>query len=76
MQRDPKLVQELAREFRRAVPPELLSADAERTANITDAIRSFYFQQRPVDIRNIDSLIDVCYIHFTKRFVVIQLDRI
>lgn len=59
MQRDPKLVSELDREFRRVVPPELLSGDEELTKKITNAIRAFYFQQRPVDTRNIDSLIDV-----------------
>ncbi|KAL0819630.1 hypothetical protein ABMA28_007707 [Loxostege sticticalis] len=59
MQRDPKLVSELDREFRRVVPPELLSGDEELTKKITNAIRAFYFQQRPVDTRNIDSLIDL-----------------
>ncbi|XP_028159051.1 venom carboxylesterase-6 [Ostrinia furnacalis] len=59
MQRDPKLLSELDREFQRVVPPELFSADPELTSNVTAAIRAFYFQQRPVDTRNVDSLIDL-----------------
>ncbi|CAH0728291.1 unnamed protein product, partial [Brenthis ino] len=59
LQRYPKLLSELEHEFRRVVPPELISSDEERSNKITDQIRAFYFQQRPVDMRNIDSLIDL-----------------
>ncbi|XP_026315216.1 venom carboxylesterase-6-like [Hyposmocoma kahamanoa] len=59
LQRYPKLLSELDREFRRVVPPQLLNDDEERTRKITEHIRAFYFQQRPVDMRNIDSLIDL-----------------
>lgn len=57
LQRYPKLLGELDREFRRVAPPELLAG--ARAASVVDDIRTFYFQQRPVDLRNIDSLIDV-----------------
>lgn len=57
LQRYPKLLGELDREFRRVAPPELLAG--ARAASAVDDIRTFYFQQRPVDLRNIDSLIDV-----------------
>ncbi|XP_049877694.1 venom carboxylesterase-6-like isoform X2 [Pectinophora gossypiella] len=59
LQRYPKLLSELDREFRRVVPPELQAGDEVRTRSIADHIRAFYFQQRPVDMRNIDSLIDL-----------------
>jgi hypothetical protein len=59
LQRDPKLLSELEREFKRVVPPALQSDNEEVVKNITEAIRAFYFQQRPVDMRNVDSLIDV-----------------
>ncbi|RVE50094.1 hypothetical protein evm_005300, partial [Chilo suppressalis] len=59
LQRDPKLLSELEREFRRVVPPELLTDNEEQNRNITEAIRTFYFQHRPVDVRNINSLIDL-----------------
>lgn len=59
LQRYPKLLSELNHEFNRVVPPELMSSDEELTRKLTEYIRAFYFQQRPVDIRNIDSLIDV-----------------
>ncbi|KAI5643066.1 carboxylesterase family domain-containing protein [Phthorimaea operculella] len=58
LQRYPKLLTELDREFRRVVPPELLTGDEAQNRRVADHIRAFYFQQRPVDIRNIDSLID------------------
>ncbi|XP_063539334.1 venom carboxylesterase-6 [Cydia strobilella] len=58
LQRYPKLLGELDREFRRVVPPELLR-DPARALSVVDGIRAFYFQQRPVDVRNIDSLIDL-----------------
>lgn len=61
LQRYPKLLSELEHEFRRVVPPELISSDEEISNKVTDFIRAFYFQQRPVDMRNIDSLIDVSY---------------
>ncbi|XP_072929862.1 carboxylic ester hydrolase [Epargyreus clarus] len=59
LQRYPKLLNELELEFRRVVPPELQSADEERTRKVAEHIRAFYFQQRPIDIRNVDSLIDL-----------------
>ncbi|KAJ2953331.1 hypothetical protein O0L34_g919 [Tuta absoluta] len=59
LQRYPKLLTELDREFRRVVPPELLTGDEAQNRRVADHIRAFYFQQRPVDIRNIDSLIDL-----------------
>ncbi|XP_013183727.2 carboxylic ester hydrolase [Amyelois transitella] len=59
LQRDPKLLSELDREFKRVVPPALLSPNETVTLNISETIRSFYFQHRPVDARNIDSLIDL-----------------
>ncbi|KAG7297938.1 hypothetical protein JYU34_018693 [Plutella xylostella] len=60
LQRYPKLLSELDREFRRVVPPELLAgADETLASNVTDLVRSFYFQDRPVDTRNLDSLIDL-----------------
>lgn len=65
LQRYPKLLSELEHEFRRVVPPELLSSDEEVANKVTDYIRAFYFQQRPVDMRNIDSLIDVSYFIYT-----------
>ncbi|XP_041969162.1 venom carboxylesterase-6 [Aricia agestis] len=58
LQRYPKLIQEIEKEFVRTVPPELRSTD-NRTDRIADHIRTFYFQQRPVDLHNIDSLIDM-----------------
>ncbi|KAI8425009.1 hypothetical protein MSG28_006896 [Choristoneura fumiferana] len=57
LQRYPKLLSELDREFRRVAPPELLAG--AHAAAVVDDIRHFYFQQRPVDLRNIDSLIDL-----------------
>ncbi|CAH2094603.1 unnamed protein product [Euphydryas editha] len=59
LQRYPKLLSELDHEFKRVVPPELISSDDELSRRIIEHIRAFYFQQRPVDIRNIDSLIDL-----------------
>ncbi|XP_045537697.1 venom carboxylesterase-6 [Papilio machaon] len=59
LQRYPKLLSELEHEFRRVVPPELISSDEKRTDKVADHIRAFYFQQRPVDARNINSLIDL-----------------
>ncbi|XP_068619235.1 carboxylic ester hydrolase [Battus philenor] len=59
LQRYPKLLNELENEFRRVVPPELLSTDEKRTEKIANHIKAFYFQQRPVDARNIDNLIDL-----------------
>ncbi|XP_038206794.1 venom carboxylesterase-6-like [Zerene cesonia] len=59
LQRYPKLLSELEHEFTRVVPPELASTDEERLEKVAEHIRAFYFQQRPVDIRNIDSLIDL-----------------
>ncbi|XP_047536605.1 esterase E4-like [Vanessa atalanta] len=59
LQRYPKLLSELDHEFKRVVPPELTSSDEERSIKVMDHIRAFYFQQRPVDVRNIDSLIDL-----------------
>ncbi|XP_030024687.2 venom carboxylesterase-6 [Manduca sexta] len=59
LQRYPKLLAQLEHEFKRVVPPELRQEDDQLTQKITEAIRAFYFQQRPVDIRNIDSLIDL-----------------
>lgn len=59
LQRYPKLLVELDQEFKRVVPPELLQQNVTLNQKITDVIRAFYFQQRPVDVRNIDSLIDL-----------------
>lgn len=59
LQRYPKLLSELESEFRRVVPPELITSDEERSKKVADHIRTFYFQQRKIDIRSIDSLIDV-----------------
>ncbi|CAH2233686.1 venom carboxylesterase-6 [Pararge aegeria] len=59
LQRYPKLLSELDHEFKRVVPPELTSLDEERARKVADHIRAFYFQQRPVDIHTIDSLIDL-----------------
>ncbi|CAG4953900.1 unnamed protein product [Parnassius apollo] len=59
IQRYPKLLSELEHEFTRVIPPELLSLDEQRTNKVANHIRAFYFQQRPVDARNIDSLIDL-----------------
>ncbi|XP_053613793.1 carboxylic ester hydrolase [Plodia interpunctella] len=59
LQRDLKLLSELDKEFKRVVPPALLSHNETVTQKIAEAIRAFYFQHRPVDTRNIDSLIDL-----------------
>lgn len=59
LQRYPKLLSELEQEFMRVVPPELTTRDEVRARRVADHIRAFYFQQRPVDLHNIDSLIDV-----------------
>ncbi|XP_013135434.1 PREDICTED: bile salt-activated lipase-like [Papilio polytes] len=59
LQRYPKLLSELEHEFRRVVPPELISSDEKRTDKVAEHIKAFYFQQRPVDTRNINSLIDL-----------------
>lgn len=59
LQRYPKLLSELNRQFQRAIPVELLTSDENKTRIVTDTIRNFYFQKRPIDIRNIDSLIDL-----------------
>lgn len=59
LQRYPKLLSELEQEFRRVVPPALLGHNDTFTDKISDAIRAFYFQQKPIENRNIDSLIDV-----------------
>ncbi|OWR46748.1 alpha-esterase [Danaus plexippus plexippus] len=59
LQRYPKLLSELESEFRRVVPPELITSDEERSKKVADHIRTFYFQQRKIDIRSIDSLIDL-----------------
>ncbi|KAM3956544.1 carboxylic ester hydrolase [Aphomia sociella] len=59
LQRDPKLLSELDREFERVVPPELSSHDEKTIKKIAAMIRASYFQQRPVDARNINSLIDL-----------------
>ncbi|KPI92286.1 Venom carboxylesterase-6 [Papilio xuthus] len=59
LQRYPKLLSELEHEFRRVVPPELISSDEKLTNKVADHIKAFYFQQRPVDTRNINSLIDL-----------------
>ncbi|CAD0203924.1 unnamed protein product [Chrysodeixis includens] len=58
LQRYPKLLSEVENEFRRVVPPELVGNDSV-TDKISDAIRTFYFQQRPVDTRNVNNLIDL-----------------
>ncbi|KAF9413122.1 hypothetical protein HW555_008564 [Spodoptera exigua] len=57
--RYPKLLSELEQEFRRVVPPELLGHNDTIVDKISDSIRAFYFQQKPIDNRNIDSLIDL-----------------
>ncbi|CAK1583667.1 unnamed protein product [Parnassius mnemosyne] len=59
LQRYPKLLSELEHEFTRVIPPELLSLDEERTNKVANHIKAFYFQQHPVDARNINSLIDL-----------------
>lgn len=59
LQRYPKLLSELDQKFRRVVPPELLGDNETITNKIAESIRTFYFQQRAVDLRNIDSLIDL-----------------
>ncbi|PZC80786.1 hypothetical protein B5X24_HaOG200160 [Helicoverpa armigera] len=59
LQRYPKLLSELEHEFRRVVPPELQGHNDTLTDKISDSIRAFYFQQRPIENRNIDSLIDL-----------------
>lgn len=59
LQRYPKLLSELDQEFGRVVPPELMQHNDTVTQKIAESIRAFYFQQNPVDLRNIDSLIDV-----------------
>ncbi|CAH0690199.1 unnamed protein product [Spodoptera exigua] len=59
LQRYPKLLSELEQEFRRVVPPELLGHNDTIVDKISDSIRAFYFQQKPIDNRNIDSLIDL-----------------
>ncbi|XP_075982764.1 carboxylic ester hydrolase [Anticarsia gemmatalis] len=59
LQRYPKLLSELEHEFRRVVPPELLNNNETLTDKISESIRAFYFQQRAVDNRNVDSLIDL-----------------
>lgn len=64
LQRYPKLLSELESEFRRVVPPELITSDEERSKKVADHIRTFYFQQRKIDIRSIDSLIDVRQTNF------------
>ncbi|KAF9806144.1 hypothetical protein SFRURICE_016343, partial [Spodoptera frugiperda] len=46
-------------EFRRVVPPELLGHNDTIVDKISDAIRAFYFQQKPIENRNIDNLIDL-----------------
>lgn len=61
LQRYPKLLTELDQEFRRVMPPELLQLNETLTQKIAESIRAFYFQQNPVDLRNIDSLIDVIH---------------
>ncbi|XP_026760793.1 carboxylic ester hydrolase-like [Galleria mellonella] len=59
LQRDPKLLSELDREFERVVPPELSSHDEKTVKKIAAMIRASYFQHRPVDMHNINSLIDL-----------------
>ncbi|VVC91510.1 unnamed protein product [Leptidea sinapis] len=58
LQRYPKLLSEIEQEFSRVVPPEL-AGSAEQRERVAEHIRLFYFQQRPVDMRNVDNLIDM-----------------
>lgn len=67
LQRYPKLLSELEHEFRRVVPPELLGHNDTIVDKISDAIRAFYFQQKPIENRNIDNLIDVRLHQFSYR---------
>ncbi|CAF4911383.1 unnamed protein product [Pieris macdunnoughi] len=59
LQRYPKLLNEIDNEFQRVIPPKLSTGGPEAVAKIVNQVRAFYFQQRPVDMRNIDSLIDL-----------------
>lgn len=73
LQRQPKLLNELDTEFQRVIPPELTTGGPETVTKIVNQVRAFYFQQRPVDMRNIDSLIDVSIFELFLMYLLIYI---